>query len=124
MRTGQHTQSSVALISVVQMESNSEHSLEKFSRWLDVRNAVFCAPRAKSGHLGKSSKRQRQILVPRNQPIYFGRLVEVDSPNWKRLGLEMRANEIQKQRRTCQLDNSRHVEKTASAGSGNWAKRT
>lgn len=60
------------------MESDGEHLLEKIDGRLDVRNAILRAPRAEAGHLGAGAQRQRQILVPRNQPICVGRLVEVD----------------------------------------------
>jgi len=53
----------------IEVKPHGEHLLEQRHGRLDVRNTVLGASRPESGHFGNGAKRQRQILVPRNQPI-------------------------------------------------------
>src|SRR5438552_3180924 len=123
MRARQDAQSTVGLIGVVEVEPHAEHLLEKCNGRLDVRNAVLCAPRTETGYLGSGANRQRQILVPRNQPIRVGRLVEVKGANWKRLRRKIQTNEVQGPSRTSEFVNGGQREKTAPPGTGNRAER-
>jgi len=123
MRAGQDAQGTIGIIGGIEVESNGEHLLEKLDRRLDVRNAVLDAPRAETGNLGAGAERQRQILMPRNQPIGIRGLVEVNGTNRKRLGRHMRTNEIEKLWRTSQLGDRGYSEKPAPPRAGNRAER-
>ena len=123
MRAGQDAQSTVGLIGVVKVEPDGQHLPEKFDGRLNVGNAILRAPRPEAWNLGAGAKSQRQILVPRNQPIRFGRLVEVDGADWKRFRWKMLANEIEKPWRTRQPGDSGQSKKTATPCTGDRAKR-
>jgi hypothetical protein len=69
MRSGQDAQCTIRLVGVVEVKPDSEHLLEEFDWRLDVRNTILRAPRPKPRMLGANAKRQRQILMPRNQPV-------------------------------------------------------
>ena len=124
MRAGQYAQSTVGRVGVIEVKPNGKHLLEEFDGRLNVSNAILCAPRAEAGNLGAGAKRQRQILVPRNQPIRVGGFVEVDGAHWKRLGWQVRTNEVEKPGRTSQPGHSGQSEKTAPPRARNRSKRS
>ena len=45
-------QSAVGLSRIIQVDPNSKHLFEKVYRRLHMRDTVFCAPWAESGHFG------------------------------------------------------------------------
>jgi len=98
MRTRQDTQGSVGCIGVVEVQSDGEHLLEESGGWLNVGNAILRAPRTEASHLGPGTECQRQILVPRNQPIRIRGLVEVDGADGEGFSRQMSANEVEKPR--------------------------
>jgi hypothetical protein len=57
MRAGQDTQSSIGRVSVIEVEPDGQHLLEKFNGRLNVRNPLLRAPRAETGHRGAGAMR-------------------------------------------------------------------
>src|SRR5438093_9346239 len=78
------------------MQSGGEHLFEEVHGWLNVRDAVLDAPRSETRGISPGTKRQSEVLVPRNQPIGLRELVEVDSPDRTRIGWQVRANDVEK----------------------------
>ena len=72
MRTGQNLQGSVRSVGVIEVKPHGEHPLEQLDGRLGVRNAFFRAPRAEAENLHPFAERQRQILVPWDQPVRPG----------------------------------------------------
>src|SRR2546425_9541585 len=105
------------------MEPDGEHLLKKFDGRLNVGHAVLDAPWAKAGDHDAGAKRQRQILVPRNQPVCVGRFVEVNGADGKRFGRKMRANQAQEPRRPGQSGDSKKTENATATGTANRAER-
>lgn len=84
MRPGQDAQGAIRFVGVVEVKPHGEHLLEEIDRRLDMRNTMLRAPLPEAGKLGAGAKGQRQILMPRNEPVRFRAFIEVDSANWKR----------------------------------------
>jgi len=92
------------------MQSGGEHPFEEVDWWLNVRNAVLDAPRSETRRISPGTKRQSEVLVPRNQPIGFREFVEVDGPDGTRVGWQVRANDVEKPGRAGEVrhDGQRH----------------
>jgi hypothetical protein len=58
------------------MNTCGNHALEKYGRRLGVQDAGFGGPICPTGTLLSMFYGDRQILVPGNRPICFGRFVE------------------------------------------------
>ena len=84
VRPRQHAQSAVGFIRIVEVKPHDQHLFEKFNGRLNMRDALFDAPRAKAGNMGALAKRQRQVLVPRHQPVAFRIFIEINAAdgNW------------------------------------------
>ena len=85
------------------MQSGGEHPFEEVDWRLNVRNAVLDAPRSETRRISPGTKRQGEVLVPRNQPIGFREFVEVDGPDRTRVGWQVRANDVEKPGRAGEL---------------------
>lgn len=83
MGSGQNTQCPVRFIAIVQVDTNREDSLQDCRWWLDMTNAGFRRPRSVTWEVDSSGNTNRQILVPRNQPVCSGSLVKERASNWK-----------------------------------------
>jgi len=120
MRAGQHAQCAVQFVGVVEMDPDGEHLLEKFDRGLDVGHAVLDAPWAKAGDFDAGAKRQRQVLVPRNQPIRAGRSIKLNGADRKRFRRKMRTNQAQQPLRPRQSGDSRKTENATRSSSRDY----
>lgn len=102
MRARKNSQSTVARIRVIQMQTHSEHLLQQLHWWLHMRHIFLHAPRSKSWHLGLFFESQRQILMPCDKPVGFRSFVKIDAAHWNGTERKMRADQFS-QRRLCKL---------------------
>ena len=56
-------------------------------------HAILDAPRAETADVRASLQRQRHILVPGDEPVCIGRLVEINGADWKGIRGKVWANE-------------------------------
>lgn len=123
VRAGQHTERAVGIVGIIEMKAHGKHLLEQFDGRLDVGNAILGAPRPEAGQIDTGAKGERQVLMPRDQPVGFGRFVEVNGADGERFERKMRAHEIEKMRRAGQSGHDRNGEQTATARTGNRAEQ-
>src|SRR5205807_6159207 len=83
-----HAKSSVRLAAVVQMNPNRKHSFQNRGRWLYMPNAGLPAPGTVSGNIQPRLNANRQVLMPGDEPVGAGRLVEQYGPDGYRAILE------------------------------------
>lgn len=79
MRAGQDSQSSVVRVGIVKVQAHSEHLIQQLHRWLHMRHALLHTPWPESWHLGFFFESQRQVLMPRNEPVGLRAFVKIDA---------------------------------------------
>ena len=104
------------------MNSRREHLLQQLHRRLNVRNARLHTPWPKAGHIDPFPHCQRQILVPRHEPIRICRLVEVNRSHRSRHVAHVRTNQLEQLFRHSQPGYCRHIEQPAPARRGQRAQ--
>jgi hypothetical protein len=69
VRTRQHAKSSVYFATRIQMDANRQHRFQNRGRRLNVRHTALHRPRTVAVNIHPPAHRDRQILMPRYQPV-------------------------------------------------------
>ena len=112
MRTGDYPQGAVSLVGVIQVNPYREHPLEHRRRRLHVRYALLHGPSLEIRRLDPLADGDRQVLMPRHQPVRLGRLVEPDRPHRPRRAVSVATHEFKqllRRRKSRHGGNRQHV---------------
>jgi hypothetical protein len=71
-----YAQRAVRFVARIQVNAHREHTVEHRNRRLHMPLASFNRPWSVAGHIAFFGDTDRQILMPRHQPIGIGSLVE------------------------------------------------
>src|SRR5438045_2454802 len=98
MSAWQHSQSAIGLVAIVEVQANRQHQFEEFDGRLNMGHSLFDAPWAETGNMNLGVARQRQVLMPRHQPIGIRGLVKINGSDWAWLKWQLRTNNAKESR--------------------------
>jgi hypothetical protein len=90
MRARDQSQRAVVLSAVIEMNADSEHSLENRSDRANMNDTGFARPWTPALDVELFANGNRTVLMPRNFPVRLWTLVEEDSPHCEALISEHR----------------------------------
>ncbi|MDB6149647.1 MAG: hypothetical protein JWQ44_1095 [Chthoniobacter sp.] len=99
MRSRQNSERTVGRVGVIEVKPDREHLLQQLHGRLHMRNPLLYGPRSEARHIRPSADGQSQILMPRDEPVCFRRLVKIDGANWSWFSGKMRTHETKESRR-------------------------
>jgi hypothetical protein len=94
MRSGYYPERTVGRIAIIEMQPNGDHLRQQGHGRLHMGNPILHAPRTEARCLDLAGHSDRQILMPRHEPVGGGSLIEKDGPNrirvWAEIGCDQR----------------------------------
>jgi len=95
MGHGKYLKGAVRGVRRIQMDSNGQHLLQDPGRRLNMGNSVFPAPGTESREFNVLADRNRDVLVPGDQPVRLGGFVKIQSADGSGFAGQMRSNQSQ-----------------------------
>jgi len=100
-------QGPIGFVAIIEMQTNGQHLLQEFYRWLDMRDSIFRAPGSKTGYVDASEKSEGQILMPAHALAVARLLHDERGVPEQDVGPDERLDRVQDGRMTHQLGHER-----------------